>query len=37
LRNYLRVTLCNVHDEFGKRVDAPALVVGAAAASRLEP
>ena len=26
LRNYLRVTLCNIHDEFEKRMDAPALV-----------
>jgi hypothetical protein len=25
IRNYLRVTLCNIHDEFGKRMDAPAL------------
>ena len=25
LRNYLRVTLCNIHDEFTKRADAPAL------------
>ena len=25
LRNYLRVTLCNIHDEFAKRADAPAL------------
>ena len=25
IRNYLRVTLCNIHDEFSKRADAPAL------------
>jgi hypothetical protein len=25
IRNYLRVTLCNLHDEFSKRADAPAL------------
>ena len=25
VRNYLRVTLCNIHDEFAKRMDAPAL------------
>ena len=25
IRNYLRVTLCNIHDEFSKRMDAPAL------------
>jgi hypothetical protein len=25
IRNYLRVTLCNVHEEFTKRADAPAL------------
>jgi hypothetical protein len=25
IRNYLRVTLCNIHDEFTKRMDAPAL------------
>jgi hypothetical protein len=25
IRNYLRVTLCNIHDEFSKRVDASAL------------
>jgi hypothetical protein len=24
-RNYLRVTLCNIHEEFSKRMDAPAL------------
>jgi hypothetical protein len=24
-RNYLRVTMCNIHDEFSKRVDAPAV------------
>ncbi len=23
IRNYLRVTLCNIHDEFTKRMDAP--------------
>ena len=26
IRNYLRVTLCNIHDELTKRMDAPALV-----------
>jgi len=26
LRNYLRVTLCNIHDELTKRMDAPVLV-----------
>ena len=26
IRNYLRVTLCNIHDELIKRMDAPALV-----------
>jgi hypothetical protein len=25
IRNYMRVTLCNIHDEFSKRMDAPAL------------
>jgi hypothetical protein len=25
IRNYLRVTLCNIHDELTKRIDAPAL------------
>jgi len=25
IRNYLRVTLCNIHDEFSRRADAPAL------------
>lgn len=25
IRNYLRVTLCNIHDEFSKRMDAQAL------------
>jgi hypothetical protein len=30
IRNYLRVTLCNIHDEFTKRIDADAL------AARLE-
>jgi hypothetical protein len=25
VRNYLRVSLCNIHDEFSKRADAPAL------------
>ena len=25
IRNYLRVTLCNIHDEFTKRLDAPAV------------
>jgi hypothetical protein len=25
IHNYLRVTLCNIHDEFSKRADAPAL------------
>jgi hypothetical protein len=24
-RNYLRVALCNIHDEFAGRIDAPAL------------
>lgn len=24
-RNYLRVTMCNIHDEFSKRVDVPAV------------
>ena len=35
MRNYLRVTLCNIHDEFVKRADAPALVeaLGSAAKS----
>ena len=27
IRNYLRVTLCNIHDEFTKRMDAAALAV----------
>jgi hypothetical protein len=26
IRNYLRVTLCNIHDEFSKRADVLALV-----------
>jgi hypothetical protein len=25
IRNYLRVTLCNIHEEFSKRADAPVL------------
>jgi hypothetical protein len=25
LHNYLKISLCNIHDEFSKRVDAPAL------------
>jgi hypothetical protein len=25
IRNYLRVTMCNIHEEFSKRADAPAL------------
>jgi hypothetical protein len=25
IRNYLRVTLCNIHDEFTKRMDATAI------------
>ena len=25
-RNYLRIALCNIHDELAKRLDAPALV-----------
>src|SRR5262245_36111639 len=25
IRNYLRVTMCNIHEEFTKRIDAPAL------------
>ena len=25
IRNYLKVTLCNIHDEFSKRMDAQAL------------
>jgi hypothetical protein len=25
LHNYLKVTLCNIHDEFSKRIDAPAV------------
>ncbi len=25
IRNYLRVTLCNIHDEFTKRLDAAAV------------
>jgi hypothetical protein len=24
-RNYLRITMCNIHDEFSRRVDAPAV------------
>jgi hypothetical protein len=30
--NYLKVTLCNIHDEFSKRMDAPALARALAAA-----
>jgi hypothetical protein len=26
IRNYLRVSLCNIHEEFSRRADAPALV-----------
>ena len=26
LRSYLRVTLCNIHDEFTKRIDPPSVV-----------
>jgi hypothetical protein len=25
IRNYLRVSLCNIHDEFSKRLDVPAI------------
>jgi len=31
MRNYLRVTLCNVHDELTKRIDAPLLAADIAA------
>ena len=30
-RNYLRVQLCNIHDEFAKRLDAPAVAASFAA------
>jgi hypothetical protein len=36
IRNYLRVTLCNIHDEFSKRMDAPALARALAAAAPAE-
>jgi hypothetical protein len=26
IRNYLKVTMCNIHEEFTRRIDAPALV-----------
>lgn len=32
MRNYLRVTICNVHDQLAKRIDAPALAADIAAA-----
>ena len=32
IRNYLRVTMINIHDEFSKRMDAPALASVLAAA-----
>ena len=32
--NYLKVTLCNIHEEFSKRMDAPALAVALAAAGQ---
>ena len=32
MRNYLRVTLCNIHDELTKRMDAQALRRHAASA-----
>jgi hypothetical protein len=28
VRNYLRVTLCNIHEELSRRMNAPALVAG---------
>lgn len=31
LRNYMRVTLCNIHDELTKRMDAPALAAALSA------
>jgi hypothetical protein len=31
IRNYLRVSLCNIHDEFSKRADAPALAASLSA------
>jgi hypothetical protein len=36
IRNYLRVTLCNIHDELTKRADAPALA-GCSAGGALIP
>ena len=35
IRNYLRVTMCNIHDELTSRMDAPALAGMAAQAARL--
>jgi hypothetical protein len=32
IRNYLRVTLCNIHDEFVRRLDRPALTASLARA-----
>jgi hypothetical protein len=32
IRNYLRVTMCNIHEEFSKRIDAPALTQAVRAA-----
>ncbi len=37
IRNYLRVTLCNIHDEFTKRADAPALASMLAGAASRRP
>ena len=35
IRNYLRVTLCNIHDELTKRMDAPARAADARRRQRL--
>jgi hypothetical protein len=32
IRNYLRVTMCNIHEEFSNRIDAPALTQAVRAA-----
>jgi len=33
MHNYLRVTMCNIHEEFSKRMDAPALAMSLAQSS----
>ena len=35
IRNYLRVTLCNIHEEFSKRADVPGLAAMLSSAQEL--